>query len=573
MKRSVRISLAAPLLLVAGLFGDPANELPAESVTAFIDVNVITMRGEDVLQGQTVIIRDGVIAALGPRDQVAVPPGAVRIDGRGKYLMPGLVDFHTHIETPVDLPMYLAAGVTTVATMGTVNPLLPSWRDSIRAGRKLGPEILVGYRVDGAAPNDPIGLHTAEEARDAVALGDALGYDFIKVYNSLDTNQFQAIMDEARRRHLPVMGHAVRSIGLQHGFALGQVAVVHAEEYIYSDFKNRIDTSLIAPAAGLTRRAGAYVIPNLSAYAVISRQWGKPAVVDTLLHQADTVFLAPYWARRWRGSDYVRRPGNLGTRTEFLSRLTRALSDSGVPLLLGTDSPGIPGMYPGLSIHEDLRLLVQAGLTPYEALSAGTRTPGEFVQRFFRQPEPAGIVALGQRADLILLAANPLNDVRHVRNPLGVMARGHWLPQDQLVRMRDDARAAGRASGQVFDSLLRMSGATRAVVAYRQLARDSSQRFIFEPEMLNDIGYRLLREKEYQSAVLVFQLNTELYPTSANAQDSYADGLVAAGDSAGAAGAYRQVLKLAPGNRDLGAGLRRYLMTTAERYLAQHPAL
>jgi tetratricopeptide (TPR) repeat protein len=230
-------------------------------------------------------------------------------------------------------------------------------------------------------------------------------------------------------------------------------------------------------------------------------------------------------------------------------------------------------MYPGLSIHEDLRLLVQAGLTPYEALSAGTRTPGEFVQRIFRQPEPAGIVALGQRADLILLAANPLNDVRHVRNPLGVMARGHWLPQDQLVRMRDDARAAGRASGQVFDSLLRMSGATRAVVAYRQLARDSSQRFIFEPEMLNDIGYRLLREKEYQSAVLVFRLNTELYPTSANAQDSYADGLVAAGDSAGAAGAYRQVLKLAPGNRDLGAGLRRYLMTTAERYLAQHPAL
>jgi tetratricopeptide (TPR) repeat protein len=230
-------------------------------------------------------------------------------------------------------------------------------------------------------------------------------------------------------------------------------------------------------------------------------------------------------------------------------------------------------MYPGLSVHEDLRLLVKAGLSPYQALSAGTRTPGEFVQRFFRKPEPAGIVAVGQRADLILLAANPLADVGIARTPLGVMARGHWLPQAQLISMRDNARAAGRPSGQVFDSLLRVNGVTRAVAAYRQLARDSAQRFIFEPEMLNEIGYRLLREKEYQSAVKVFQLNTELYPASANAQDSYADGLLGAGDSAGAAGAYRQVLKLAPGNRDLGAGLRRYLMSTAERYLAQHPTL
>jgi Amidohydrolase family len=567
VSKSVRLAIALPLIWL--VHGRAQGNRPGNDVTAFVGVDVVTMQRDEVVRQQTVLVRDGMIVAVGPVDRVAVPEGAARIDGRGKYLMPGLTDFHTHIELPVDLPMYLAAGVTTVATMGTRNPALPAWRDSIRAGQKLGPDLIVGYFVNAAQEGDPTGIHSAQQARDVVAHAQARGYDFIKVYNALDTSEFSAVMDEARRRQMPVLGHAVRSIGLRRGFAMGQVAVVHAEEYIYADFRNQIDTALIAPAAGFTRQAGAYVIPNLSAFAAIARQWGNSAVIDTFLSSPDTLFLAPHWARRWRNSDYVRRRGSIANRVGFLSRLTRALSDSSVPLMLGTDSPDIPGMYPGQSIHEDLRLMVEAGLTPYLALSAGTRTPGEFVQKYFRNLAPTGLVAPGFRADLVLLARNPLEGVQPAAAPLGVMTRGRWLPAADLARMREDARRSGRSIGVVFDSLLSEQGIDAATAQYWRLLRDSAAAFLFQPEMLNDIGYRLVREARAREAVAVFRLNVESYPGSANAYDSYADGLLALGDSAAAADAYRQVLRLVPGEPNLDPGLRQYLTGTAEQFLAR----
>jgi predicted amidohydrolase YtcJ len=180
----------------------------------------------------------------------------------------------------------------------------------------------------------------------------------------------------------------------------------------------------MAWAVEFTRSHDATVVPNLSAFEAITRQWGKPAVVDSFLALPPAAKLSSYWSSRWRDADYVTRRGTLDA-LPFLMRLTLALQRGGVRLLLGTDSPTIPGMFAGASIHDDLRMLVESGLTPHEALVAGTRAAGEFAVRYFGA-EPSGLVAPGYRADLVLLSANPLEDIRNARAIVGVMARGRY---------------------------------------------------------------------------------------------------------------------------------------------------
>ena len=232
-------------------------------------------------------------------------------------------------------------------------------------------------------------------------------------------------MEEAKARRLPVLGHAVRSVGIERGLAMGQVAVVHAEEYGYAELRGRRDSASIESAVAFTRQHDATLVPNLSAFEVITLQWGKPSVVDSFFALAEIARLSEYWRSRWRNADYITRPGTINA-LPFLKVLTGAMQRGGVRLLLGTDSPSIPGMFAGASIHNELRLLVESGLTPYEALVAGTRSAGEFASRHFGS-EPAGLIEPGHRADLVLLSANPLDDIGNARAIVRVMARGRFI--------------------------------------------------------------------------------------------------------------------------------------------------
>ena len=236
-----------------------------------------------------------MIAAIGPANRVRCPPGALRIDARGKYLMPGLADFHTHVVERGDLALYLASGVTTIANMGEPGDA-PSSSGATRSApaQMTGPEIYVGRLCQRSGGS---GRHV--ECRDgrktrAASWSDAARdrFDFIKVYNSLTADQFTAVMEEAKARRLPVLGHAVRSVGLERGFGMGQVAVVHAEEYGYAELRGRRDSASIEWAVGFTRGHDATLIPNLSAFEVITLQWGKPAVVDSFfaLPEVDEAF-------------------------------------------------------------------------------------------------------------------------------------------------------------------------------------------------------------------------------------------------------------------------------------------
>jgi hypothetical protein len=402
----------------------------APQTVAFHNVNVVPMDREHVLRDHVVVVQSGVIKTVGARSSTRIPRDAVRIDGRGGYLVPGLADYHVHLRLPTDPAVYIAYGVTTLADMGGPDRVR-AWRDSIRAGRMTGPEIFVGRFMDGPGGGGGI-VTTVDAARNAVARADSIGFDFIKVYNALSAEQFDAIMAEARQRKLAVVGHGVRSIGLEKGFAAGQAMVVHGEEYFYTDLRRRMSDEGLASVVAFTKQHGAWVLPNLSAYDAMTEQWGKPQVLEDYLERPEGRWMPKYWVDDWRGRDYVRRQGSIAQWNEFLKRMTLAMHRAGIPLLTGTDSPGIPGMYAGASIHDELRLLVEAGLTPYEAMVAATRNAGEFAAKYFRAKDRFGMITPGQRADLLLVANNPLQNIAALREPVGVMARGKWMNRAAL---------------------------------------------------------------------------------------------------------------------------------------------
>lgn len=415
------------------------------AVTAFVHVNVVTMDDPQVLRDRTVLVEDGTIAAIGAA--LPVPAGAAVVDGGGSaYLSPGLADMHTHSTTKRDMAVYLANGVTTVLNMGNATPeFVGQVRPAIERGRIPGPRVVVAWRVDGSQRYGNVMVATADEARALVRLAKTNGYAFIKVYNDVSREAFDAFIDEGRIRHVPVVGHGVTSVGLLKQLAAGQVMAAHTEEFLYTAFSqpptahpDQAPADAEIPAMVRTVRAtGAYVTADLNTYATIARQWGKPDVVAAMLAAPTTRYVSPDRRLDWRGEDYVRRHGSLDARLAFLGRFTKALADGGVPLIVGTDAPGIPGIAPGFSVHDDLDRLVAAGLTRRQALTAATRTPGEFIARYVPGAQPAGVLRVGYRADIVLSAGNPLDDLTTLRKPLGVMAAGRWYARPALEGLLD----------------------------------------------------------------------------------------------------------------------------------------
>lgn len=450
MTRSLHLALRVLSFLTASAcVGSSASVADGRSdatrTIALVGVNVLPMDSERVLENYTVIVNGGLIQTVAPRADVRVPRDAVVIEAPGQYLLPGLADLHTHLQTSGELIQYLASGVTTVLDLGSfVAARVLAFRDSTRSGAIAGPTVLASFFLDGTS-GQPSGLNffgarrvdDPAAARAAVREAKSEGFDFLKVYNSLADSVFLAIADEAKRQDMPVVGHGVRSMGLERAFDAGQLMLAHGEEYLYTFFETNRDPSRIPAAASFTRRAGAYVLPNLSTFHTIGLQWGRRAAVDSFLGRPEARLLDASRRQSWNGAPYLNRRGSLDERLGILYRLTRALSDSGVPLLLGTDSPQIPGMFAGVSIHEDLRHLVIAGLTPFQALSAGTRTAGEFLQKARPGSEAFGLVEPGHRADLILAESNPLDSLATLRAPAGVMARGRWYPRARLAALVD----------------------------------------------------------------------------------------------------------------------------------------
>lgn len=442
--RAALASLAC-ILLPAG----PAlAEQPAvPGVTAFVGVNVIPMDSERLLSDETVLVSDGKIAAIG--HHLPIPSGARVVQGHGQFLSPGLADMHTHSQTSQDLKVYLANGVTSVLNMGDASAgFIDSTRPAANSGQIPGPHVYAAFKIDGSPEYNELFVTTADEARAVVRLAKTNGYDFIKVYNNLSPQCFQAILDEAKLQKMAVVGHGVTSVGLEQQLRAGQAMVAHAEEFLYTVFFKPGDPDGAAPdpakipgVIDFVLRDKAFVTADLNTYATIARQWGRRGADDELLRMPEARYLRPEDRLLWTRAGYTARQGSLSVRLQFLKHFIKAMSDAGVPLMAGTDAPSIPGLVPGFSLHDDLRALVEAGLSPYQALATATRTPGEFTRRFIPGAQPFGTVTVGARADLVLTVGNPLENLATLRKPVGVMAAGRWYSSAALRKALDGITA------------------------------------------------------------------------------------------------------------------------------------
>jgi len=436
--RSLLRALLTLWLVLAG-----AAAACAETIV-FTDVNVVPMDRERVIPRTTVIVTDGKIASIGIKAKL--PAGTPVIDGKGAWLMPGLADMHNHVTSRDDLALLFANGVTTMLNMGEATSAFAGrTRIAVNGGEVPGPYVFTAFVVDGDPQYGHFVVRTPDEARAIVLLAKANGYSFIKVYTNLSAEAFSALAAEAKAQSIGVVGHNVKAVGLTKQLAAGQAMVAHVEEFFYGFFPEPPaddqqappDDARIAEAIALVKAHGAFVTSDLFTYRTIAAQFGKPDVVQAYLAAPETRYLAPGDRIDWARSFYQKKAVDLSRRVAFEARFVKAMADAGVPLITGGDAPSIPGLVPGWALHGEIDAMLAAGLTPWQALSAATRTPGEFIAKTVPGAAKFGAVAPGYRADLLLVADNPLEKPATLRAPIGVMSGGRWHEAAALSAMLD----------------------------------------------------------------------------------------------------------------------------------------
>ena len=451
MRRTIWGLLAAVTLATA-----TSAQIPGRGNYAFVDVDVIPMDSERVLEDQTVVVESGTIAALGPSASTPIPQGATRIDGRGKFLMPGLAEMHGHIPTRMAdaedvLLLYVAAGATTVRGMQGHAAQL-DFRRRVEAGDMIGPRLwLAAPSLEGENVPDPA---TAERL---VRAAREQGFDLLKVHEGLTADVYATIVRTATEVGLPWGGHVSEHVGVSGALAAGQSTIDHLDNYIDAmqppgspalaatgAERQRLlplhaDETRIPELARATRDAGVAVVPTQIFWEVL-RGHREPG---PLAARPENRYMPAATRARWL--DFATNAYNSATRESaareaaLRQQLLKTMHDEGVLVLMGTDAPQIFSV-PGYSLHRELPLMVEAGLTPYEVLRTGTVN----VAQFLGIEDQAGTVAIGKNADLLLLEANPLEDISAVGRNEGVMVDGRWMTP-VLIAERLEAIAAKHA--------------------------------------------------------------------------------------------------------------------------------
>lgn len=394
---------------------------------AFVDVAVLPMDTNRVLEHQTVVVRDGRIVELGPTDRIRVPAGATQVDGRGKFLMPGFTEMHGHLpnQTAVNaipgivetvLFLYVANGVTAVRGMQGNRGHL-ELRDRIARGELVGPRLWVpGPALTGTVVPNPA------EGRRVVEQQHMLGADHLKIHENLSLETYDTIVATAKRLGLTFGGHVPDAVGVRHALAAGQKSIEHLDNYIQ---ESGGDDARLAELVRATRDAGAWTVPTMALWEVFTGN--EP--IDSLAARPELRYVPPQWIGAWRQQlTGIRQRGEADPSAKGQrQRLLRALRDAGAPIAFGTDSPQLFSV-PGFSIHREMQSMLAAGLTPFEILAAGTRNVG----RYYGREAEFGTVAAGRRADLVLLDANPLVDLRNFSRRAGVMLNGRWLAESEI---------------------------------------------------------------------------------------------------------------------------------------------
>jgi len=426
----------------------------------------------------TVVVEGNRIAAVGRTGKVRIPKSAQVVDARGKFLIPGLWDMHAHTLTNDSyewiFPMLIAHGITGVRELGNNMPFeqINLLRQEILEGRRLGPRhaATTGRILDGpetSIPHVSTVVTTPDQGRQLVRTYKQQGADFIKPYNLLSREVYLAIVDEAKRQKIPFAGHIPFSMSAAEVSDLGQISLEHVQIGIFlacsrdeanlrREWQELIKSGnrgaglmIVAKAVAtydeqkaqtffaLLRRNGTSVCPT----SIVFRPVELIGDERTLVSDGRMKYIPDTSRRRWREAfqqrtNIVVTPAEKKARFDLRMKIVRAMQRAGVLLLAGSDTPN-PYTFPGFSLHEELELFVEAGLTPLEALRTATVNPAKFLGK----EKELGTIEKGKLADLVLLEADPLANITNTRQINAVIANGRFFSSAQLQKMLADVEA------------------------------------------------------------------------------------------------------------------------------------
>jgi hypothetical protein len=452
----------------------------ATKTLVFSHVTVIDATGAPPQPDKTVVIEGDRIVRISSAQGVPPAENAQTVDARGLFLIPGLWDMHVHVwDANLAFPLFLANGVTAVRNTGGHPEDLQHWRKDIAADVRLGPDLIAcGPVLDGDPPIHPdhsVVVHNAAEGRAAVDRLQANGWDFIKVYDNLPRDAYFSVAAEAKARHIPFVGHVPLSVTAIEASNSGQKSIEHLDGLAYvisplgeqfrrarlerigkpaqpgemmklplriadeiNELADTYDETRASNLFILLARNQTWQVPTLSVAHAFGSVGSQSMYQDSRLQ-----YVSPQIRESWQNNPivHIEIPEYLAGRKrafEEALHMTRSAHKAGVPFLAGTDSGGVPYLYYGFSLHDELALLVQAGFTPMEALQAATLKPAQFLGL----ANQLGTIAQGKQADLVLVEANPLDDIRNTQKIRAVVVRGRYLDRAALDALLSQAKAA-----------------------------------------------------------------------------------------------------------------------------------
>ena len=482
--RCICLTMVVALGMPAPFFGQRAG-----TPLVIHNVTLIDASGAPPAPHTTIVIEEGRIVTLGPTGDIAIPTGSRLIDGEGRFLIPGLWDLHVHAmregRAAWHFPLYLANGVTGVREMGTFLDSLDSWQARL-AGGYLGPRVVAaGHIVNGPPPTGAvrpppgrptpawvfaIPITSDEQARVVVDSLIRRGVDFVKVYGGLSREAYFAVAEAARDHSVPFAGHVPDAVTPIEAAEAGQRSIEHLSRLLEactpgaSDIEAEVKTLTGSdlPEDSIRAAVRALVRDGLATYSTEHCAPTIESFVENETHHVPTLVVLRGLAKaddptvvtdprrryipdkilsRWEPRsdvDYAIAGMIYDKRVEIVGDLHR----SGVTIMAGTDASDETNVFPGFSLHDELALLVEAGLEPLEAIQAASSTPANFLGH----ADSLGTIEVGKLADLLLLDADPLKDIRNTQRIAAVIFNGELLDRDDLDALLAAAEAAAKRS-------------------------------------------------------------------------------------------------------------------------------